>query len=87
MKIRNFCRPRRRCKKILKQILKKLNEIFMKLIRLAEDKDKRLSVMNMQIDIHKPLLHIISKLINYSYYKASMVNETNRAVTHWYHDY
>jgi len=45
------------------------------------------AVMNMQIDIHKPLLHIISKLINYSYYKASMVNEINRAVTHWYHDY
>jgi hypothetical protein len=37
----------------------------MKLNRLAEDEDKRLAVMNMQINIHKPLLHIISKLINY----------------------
>jgi hypothetical protein len=37
----------------------------MKLIRLAEDEENRLGVMNMQINIHKPLLRIISKLINY----------------------
>ena len=37
----------------------------MKLIRLAEDDGKCLAVMNMEMNIHKPLFHIFCKLIDY----------------------
>jgi hypothetical protein len=37
----------------------------MKLIRLAQDKDKCRAVTNMQMNIHKSLFHINSKLMNY----------------------